>query len=222
MANATVSFPAETRTAEKKSNVTNLRTSGMIPAIVYSKGEPGTALQLNEHDFVMMLKEHSGENMMLDLQIDGGDARHVLVKEIQHHPLSNKILHVDFHEISLDRMIKVDVVIEFEGTPVGVTQGGGTLDIQTRNVEVECKASELVDHLSLDVSKLKIGDHVSASDLTLPANYVLLTPETASLATVLPPRVVKDSEESDEDAASEPEVVGAGSDDGSEEGSDDA
>jgi len=203
MANDTVSFPAETRAAEKKSDVTELRNTGFIPAIVYSKGESGTPVKLNEHDFEMMLKQHSGENMMIDLVVDGGKARHVLLKEIQHHPLSNRILHVDFHEISLDRLVKVHVVVDFQGTPVGVAQGGGTLDIQTREVEVECKASAIVDNLPVDVSELEIGSSISAADLTLPAGYTLLTAENVSLANVLAPRVSAASGTSEEEGSEE-------------------
>ncbi len=209
MANDTVSFPAETRAAEKKSDVTDLRNDGFIPAIVYSKGEAGTPVKLNEHDFEMMLKQHSGENMMIDLVVDGGKARHVLLKDIQHHPMSQRILHVDFHEISLDRLVKVHVVVDFQGTPVGVTQGGGTLDIQTREVEVECKASAIVDSLPLDVSGLDIGNNVTVADLSLPEGYTLLTAETVSLANMLAPRVKADAGTSEggategEDAASE-------------------
>lgn len=189
MATDTVSFPAETRAAEKKSDVTDLRNAGFIPAIVYSKGEAGTPVKLNEHDFEMMLKQHSGENMMIDLVVDGGDARHVLLKDIQHHPMSQRILHVDFHEISLDRIVKVNVVVDFQGTPTGVVNGGGTLDIQTREVEVECKASAIVDSLPLDVSALEIGASVTVAELNLPEGYTLLTAEDVTLANVQAPRV---------------------------------
>jgi large subunit ribosomal protein L25 len=218
MVNHTVSFQAEPRVAEKKSDITETRNAGFIPAVIYSKGNAGATVKLNEHDFKMMLKHHSGENLMIDLQISGGEALHVLIKEIQHHPLTRRMLHVDFHEISLSRIIKVEVAIELEGVPVGVSQGGGTLDVQHREVEVECKASDLVEHISIDVSGLKIGDHISAGDLTLPEGYTLLTPETTSLAAVLKPRVAADAEGEEEDAVSEPEVItGATADDETED-----
>lgn len=208
MANDTVSFQAESRPAGKKSALTELRDGGYIPAVVYSKGEAGAAVKLNEHDFEMMLKHHSGENLMIDLSVDGGKPQHVLIKEIQHHPLTQKILHVDFHEIRLDRLIQVDVPLAVVGTPVGVTQEGGTLDVQHRDIEVECKASDLVDEIEIDVSGLKIGDHIAAGDVTLPAEYTLLTGAEISLVTVLKPRLkAEESEEEGGDAAGEPEVL---------------
>lgn len=210
-----VTFQAESRVADRKSDLTNLRENGFIPAVVYSKGQEGTPVQLNEHAFGMMLKHHSGENLIIDLEIDSAKPKHVLIKEIQHHPLTSRILHVDFHEISLNRVIKVLVAIEFAGTADGVINGGGTLDIQTREVEVECKASELVESLEVDVTSLGIGDSLSVGDIPLPAGYTLLTPAEQSIATVLKPRVSADAGASEDGEAAEggePEVITAASD----------
>lgn len=222
MANDTVSFQAESRAAGKKSDLTRLRDNGFIPAVVYSKGADGAAVKLNDHDFRMMLKHHSGENLMIDLTVDGGKARHVLIKDIQHHPLTQNILHVDFHEIRLDRLIKVEVPLNVVGTPEGVTQEGGTLDVQHREIEVECKASDLVDEIEVDVSALMIGDHIAAGDVTLPADYTLLTGPDISLVTVLKPRLKSEEEEEEEaaDAAAEPEVLTEKSEEEDEEGGD--
>jgi large subunit ribosomal protein L25 len=224
MVQDTVTFQAKSRTANRKADLTTVRENGFIPGIVYSKGQEGKNVQLNEHDFVQMLRHHSGENLIIDLNVDGSDAQHVLIKEIQHHPLTSRILHVDFHEISLDRMIKVMLTVECVGTPEGVTSGGGTLDIHTREIEVECKASDLVEQVEVDVSHLKIGDHISVADIQLPADYELLTSEEQSVAAVLAPRVVEETEEESEDAAGaagEPEVL-TGSSDEEEDDSEDS
>ena len=224
MANDTVFFQAESRVTGTKADLSDVRNNGAIPGVIYSKGNDGDAIKLNEHNFMMMLKKHSGENLMIDLEIDGTKAKHVLIKEIQHHPMTQRILHEDFHEISLDRMIRVDVHLEVEGTPVGVSEEGGTLDIQHREVEVECKASDLVEHFVVDVSELKIGDSVSAGDITLPAGFTLLTSPEISIAAVLKPRLKADEEEAEGEegaAGAEPEVLTEKSDDEGEESSED-
>ncbi|MEX2606424.1 MAG: 50S ribosomal protein L25 [Kiritimatiellia bacterium] len=214
-----VAFKAESRSADKKSALTRLRAEGFIPGVIYSKGAVGETVQLNEHDFNMMLKHHSGENLMIDLKIGSDSNRHVLIKDIQHHPMTARIVHVDFHEISLDRMIKVMVPLEFVGKPFGVTQGGGTLDVQTREIEVECKASDLVEAFEVEVSALKIGDHLTVADVKLPEGFELLTPEEISIATVLKPRVAADEgdEEDEVSELTEPEVITGASDEEEEE-----
>jgi len=219
MVNQNVAFKAESRTAGHKSDLTALRSEGFIPAVIYSKGAAGEPVQLNAHDFNMMLKHHSGENLMIELEVGGSAARNVLIKEIQHHPMTARIVHVDFHEISLDRMIKVMVTLDFDGTPKGVTTGGGTLDVQTREIEVECKASDLVESFVVDVSELEIGDHLTVADVKIPEGFELLTEGEISIATVLKPRIAADEEESEDEAASaEPEVITAASDEEDEEG----
>ncbi|WFB36086.1 50S ribosomal protein L25 [Kiritimatiellota bacterium B12222] len=207
MVNQNVAFKAEARTTGHKSDLTNLRTGGFIPAVIYSKGKQGEAVQLNEHAFNMMLKHHSGENLMIELQLGDNDTRNVLIKEIQHHPMTARIVHVDFHEISLDRMIKVMVALEFDGTPKGVLSGGGTMDVQTREIEVECKASDLVESFLVDVTDLGIGDSLNVGDVKLPEGFVLLSDADISIATILKPRVSAGSDDAEEEAASEPEVL---------------
>jgi len=210
MVNQNVAFKAETRTSEHKSDLTNLRLEGFIPAVIYSKGAAGETVQLNAHDFNMMLKHHSGENLMIELQVGSGAARNVLIKEIQHHPMTARIVHVDFHEISLDRMIKVLVSLDFDGTPKGVLTAGGTLDVQTREIEVECKASDLVESFLVDITALEIGDHLTVADVKLPEGFDLLTEGSISIATVLKPRVASDEDGEDTEAvAGEPEVITA-------------
>jgi len=221
MVNQNVAFKADSRTSGHKSDLTSLRNDGFIPAVIYSKGAAGETVQLNEHDFNMMLKHHSGENLMIELQVDAGAARNVLIKEIQHHPMTARIVHVDFHEISLNRMIKVMVALDFEGTPKGVLSSGGTLDIQTREIEVECKASDLVESFVVPVEDLEIGDHLTVADVALPEGFELLTEGDISIATVLKPRVASEEEEGEEEegeaSASEPEVITAAKDEEGEE-----
>lgn len=208
MVNQKVAFQAESRTSDHKAELTRLRAEGFIPAVIYSKGSAGETVQLNEHAFNMMLKHHAGENLMLDLKVGDGASRNVLIKEIQHHPMTARIVHVDFHEISIDRLIKVMLSLDFEGTPKGVSMGGGTLDVQTREIEVECKASDLVESFVVDVSELAIGDHLQVSDVKLPEGYELLSEGSISIATVLKPRVAADEGDTEDEVATEPEVIG--------------
>ncbi len=191
MSSDAITFDAQTREPGKKSDLTELRASGFIPAVMYADGNAAVNISLNEHEFGLLLKRHSGESLMIQLSVDGAAAKNVLIKDIQHHPLTSRMLHVDFHEISLDRRVKVMLPVSLVNTPVGVSSGGGTLDIQTREIEVECKASDIVEALEVDVTGLDIGENLLVSSVTLPEGFVLQTPGNVSIATVLKPRVSK-------------------------------
>ena len=201
---------AETRPVGTKGGLTRLRANGQIPAVIYGDGKPAETVALNSHAFTLMLQHHSGENMMMDIEVAGSTPRHVLLKQVQHHPISKKILHVDFHEISMDRKVKVSLPLNLVGTPVGVSKSGGTLDTQLREIEIECKASELIEELDVDVSELAIGDNLTVDSVTLPAGFRLITPGHVSIAAVLKPRVAAAGEDdAATDSPSQPEVITA-------------
>lgn len=200
---------AEPRTVGAKSELTRLRAAGLFPAVVYGEGKSAIPVQIETHAFQMMLRHHQGENLMLDLQIGDEAPRHVLMKQVQHHPMSSQIVHIDFHEVGLNRKVKVHLPLNLIGTPAGVSRSGGTLDIQFRELEVECKAAEMLEELDVDISALNIGDHLTADQVILPESFRLITPGHVSIATVLKPRVGGVEEESaDAGAATEPEKIG--------------
>jgi large subunit ribosomal protein L25 len=207
MVKAEIPFQAHPRELGAKSNNTRLREEGMVPAVVYADGKPAVAVSLNEHDFNMMLHRHHGENLMIDLKVGDSPALHVLIKEIQHHPMTSRVLHVDFQSVSLDRKIKIHLPLNLTGTPIGVSRNGGTLDIQFRNIEVECKASDIIEELDVDVSAMELGEHLTADKIVLPAGYRLITPKHISVAAVLEPRVATEDEAAAAPAAAEPEKI---------------
>lgn len=199
---------AEPRAMGAKSELTRLRAAGNFPAVIYGEGKEATPVQLEAHTFEMMLRKHTGENLMLDLQVGEEAPRHVLMKEVQHHPMTGTIIHIDFQEVGLNRKVKVHLPLNIIGIPAGVSRTGGTLDIQFRELEVECKASEMLEELDLDVSKLEIGDHLTASQVPLPAGFRLITPKHISVATVLKPRVADADDDAASAATAEPEKIG--------------
>lgn len=205
---------AQRRSPGLQSDLSQLRNAGNIPGVLYGEGKEAVGISINEHDFMMMLKHHQGENLMLDVQIEDEAPRHALLKQVQHHPITARILHVDFHEIGMNRKVKVHLPLNLTGTPVGVSKSGGTLDVQFRELEVECKASEMLEELDVDVSELTIGDHLTAGQVALPEGFRLITPKHVSIATVLKPRVGgTDEDTSAGEAAGQPEVIGEKSDD---------
>jgi len=201
---------AEARPVGVKSELTRLRAAGKFPAVVYGEGKAAIPVQIETHGFEMMLRKHTGESLMLDLQIGDETPRHVLMKQVQHHPMTSAIIHIDFHEVGLNRKVKVHLPLNIIGIPEGVSRTGGTLDIQFRELEVECKASDMLEELDIDVTGMNIGDHLTAGQVKLPEGFRLITPKHISVATVLKPRVGGvDDDETTGAAAAEPEKVGA-------------
>ncbi|MBU0676769.1 MAG: 50S ribosomal protein L25 [Verrucomicrobia bacterium] len=213
---------ATKREAGGTSEARGLRREGRIPAVVYTSGKAAKSVALNERDFEAMLRHHTSENVIVDLDIEGDKVRHVLLKEVQHHPVSGSILHIDFYEVKKGQKIKVDIPVELVGEPIGVTRDGGVLEHVLREVEVECLPKDLVEQFALDVSGLEIGDHLLVKDLAVdPSKYELLTDEDLAVAAVAAPRLVEEvtEEEGAEGAAgAEPEVIGEKKEDESEEG----
>jgi len=192
---------AKARAAVGSRAVRRLRREGWLPGVVIGEEAGGRPIQLNTHDFETMLREHTGENLILDLVTEGAKPHKVLLKAVQHHPVSGRLLHADFEEISMRKKLRVQVAVELVGEPVGVERDGGVLDQQLRTVEIECLPGDLVEKLELDVSGMNIGDSVHAADLSVGEKLALLTASDVTIASVLAPRVEEEPEVPEEEAA---------------------
>jgi len=201
----------ETRSATGTAECRRLRNAGLVPGVVYNSKCEVTPIQLNEHEFGLMLRAH-GDNMLLALDIDGKESKTVLLKEVQREPVRGGILHIDLIEVSMTEKIQVNVPIELIGEAAG-TEAGGILEQLVSEIEIECLPGDLVEKVQVDVSSLNIGQHISVSDLPLDANVAVLTEPSVALASVAAPRLEEEEEEEKEEedieGAAEPEVVGS-------------
>ncbi len=202
---------AEKRQSGGSSTANRLRRAGVVPAVVYGSGKSVRNIQLNEHVFSQFLRHHTSENVLVDLEIEGDQPCKVLIREIQHHPLTGKAIHVDFYELSMTKKVRVEIAIEVEGEPVGVTQQGGNLEHILREVEVECLPTDLVEAFTVDVSALEIGDSLSVEDLPIDrSKFTVLTAPDVAVVAVAAARVEEEVETApaEGEAGAEPEVIG--------------
>ena len=182
-----------------------LRKTGFIPAVVY--GEKGArSIKLNSREFSTVLQHHTGENLIIDLSVDG-DVIKALLREVQHEAVMGGLIHADFLEISMTKKMRVTIPIELKGEPIGVSQQGGILEHLLRHIEVECLPGDLVDSFDVDVTGMALGKTMLIRDLTLDAKFTVLTAGDVAVATVVAPREEK-VEEAAADAAATPEVIG--------------
>ena len=191
----------EPRTETGKNVNRRLRASEMIPAVVYGGGAGSTPISVSPKEIVSMLKSASGENTLFDIDV-AGKRRRVILKDYQVQPVTGRLLHADFYEVALDKVLLVRVHVELEGTPIGVKVEGGVLDFITREIEMECLPTQIPDKISVDVSELALGKHVRVSQLTLPDNVKCVTDPDVVVAHVVAPRAEVE-ETPEEDAAVE-------------------
>jgi len=172
-----VKLSATRRTGTGRSAVRKIKAQGAVPAIIYGGKNKPEALQASKRDISLMLGHASGENILVELEIEGEKAgRLALVQEVQHAPLGGDILHVDFHAISIDEMIEADVPLEPTGTAEGVKTFGGLLEQALRSLEIECLPKDLPDVITVDVSHLNIGDAIHVREIPLPQGVTTRVP----------------------------------------------
>ena len=200
---------AKTRAEKGSASAGRLRRTGWFPAVVYGEGRPGLDIQLNEHDFVMMLRSHRSENMIVDLTVEGKDKPlKVMLKAMQHHPLTGRVIHVDFYEVSMTRKIEIDVPVKLVGVPTGVANEGGILEHVLRTLTVQCLPGDLIEEFALDVADLHIGKTLRVRDVPVDAaKYKVLSDPDQVVAAVAAPRT---EEEEKAEAEAEAGVAAAG------------
>ncbi|PYJ56347.1 MAG: 50S ribosomal protein L25 [Verrucomicrobia bacterium] len=203
-----VKLKAETRTNVGRSAVRKLRARGLIPAVIYGgKNEP-QALQVAAREINAMMSHASGENVLVELEIEGeGSSRTALVQEVQHSPVGGEIRHVDFHAISMDQMIQAEVPLEAMGTAVGVKTFGGLLEQSLRALAIECLPADLPDRITVDVSQLNIGDSIHVRDIQLPSGVTAKVQPDLTAFSVVAPVVEEEPVVAEAEAAAGPEVI---------------
>jgi large subunit ribosomal protein L25 len=200
----------ETREGSGKRIAKDLRNKELIPAVVYKGGKDAVKLQLAAADLVKVLRTKAGENVIVTLKITGGDSKAkdktVVIKEIQREPIKNRILHVDFNEISLTEALKVNVPLAAHGEPEGKKEGG-TLEHVMWELQIECLPADIPEKIEVDVSKMKIGDSIYVKNITAPEGVKVLTDPELIAMIVKPPKVEAPKEEVTAEAATEPELI---------------
>jgi large subunit ribosomal protein L25 len=164
-----VKLKAEKRSDTGRAATRKLKARGIVPAVIYGSKEKPQPLQVSARDINVMLSHASGENILVELEIEGEkSAKTALVQEIQHAPLGGNVLHIDFHAVSMDEKIHAEVPLEATGIATGVKNFGGLLEQSLRLLAVECLPRDLPDRITVDVSNLNIGDTIHVRDIQMP------------------------------------------------------
>lgn len=143
-----------------------LRAENRIPAVVYGHGSDPLSVSVDRWEFRTLVKA-AGTNALINLDIDG-DKQLSIIKELQQHPVKDRVLHIDFQLIRRDESIVVEVPIEFLGEPTELIRIGGLMQQQMTSLTVNAPAGEIPASLEADVSELEEGGSIRVGDIALP------------------------------------------------------
>ncbi len=185
-----------------------LREDGRIPAIIYGRQAAAQNLEVNAKEMEDLIHHSASENLLVDLAIkdDARPQRLALVQEIQHHPLTGKVLHVDFHEVAATEKVAIMVPVETVGEAEGVKTEGGVLEHVLFRIKVRGLPKDLPEEITVDVSHLKIGQAIHLGEIPTPAGCEIVGDKHISVIAVAAPRT--EEEEAAEAAAAAEAVPG--------------
>lgn len=181
---ATVSLDAKTRTDTGKGAARKLRAKGLMPAVVYSFGSEATPIAIEPDAIEMAFQKTQDRNTLVELAFADGAKRTCLVRDVQRHPVTRRLEHIDFYQLESDRPVTVKVDVNPVGTAVG-TKIGGRLRVIKRHLQVRCKPADIPRAIDIDVTEMVVGDLRKISDITPPKGCELVADADANVLAII-------------------------------------
>jgi large subunit ribosomal protein L25 len=180
---------SEPRDGVGKGVARKLRMQGRLPAVLYGRKDAPVGLSLNEVEMKGILRKHP-DSAIVDLSIAGGTTINAIVRDVQRHPASGKLVHIDLQRIRLDEKLRLEVHVNVTGNPAGVKDQGGILEHGSRTLNVMCLPTQIPAAFEVDASALLIHQAIKIKDITAAYPDVeFLDDDETMLATVIPPNV---------------------------------
>jgi large subunit ribosomal protein L25 len=213
-----VALKAYPRSQVQRAEVKKLRTAGRVPATIYGRQAKPQNLEVGFDDITDLLHHSVSENLLVDLSVenDARSKRLALVQDVQHHPLSGKVLHVDLHEVAEDEKVMVNVPVETTGEAAGVKTGGGTLEHVMHKLKVRCLPKDLPEQILIDVTALEIGKSVHIGEVKAPEGVEILGDKSRAVVAVTAPRAEEEVAATTTPAAGDVEMLKEKKEDGAE------
>ena len=208
-----VSLSGSLRENVGKKDAKAIRNADRVPCVIYG-GDTQTHLSVKQTDMHKLV--YTPNVNIIKVDVDGKSVRTV-IQDIQHHPVTDKINHVDFIELKDDKKVKVNIPVNLEGRAIGVLNGGKLSQV-FRTLKVYALPGKLPDAITVDISSLKIGMSIRVSDLMTDSLEILNAPN-AVVCGVKMSRGATEEEEEEEAALAAAEAAGEGEGaEGAEEG----
>ena len=171
-----------------------LRNADKVPCVLYG-GENPLHFSANELDFSKLVYTPNAHTVVLD--INGDQKINAILQDIQFHPVSDKILHVDFYQLSDDKEVNMEIPVIIQGSAPGVMLEGGTLVISKRKLKVRALPKNLPDFINVDISSLKLGNKTTTAELES-EDFTILHPDNTVVCKVRTSRASMSIEEEEE------------------------
>ncbi|MEX0655417.1 MAG: 50S ribosomal protein L25 [Phycisphaeraceae bacterium] len=179
-----------------------LRKEGALPAVIYGHKQDPQSVAVDYRQFSDLLDDNAH---LVEIHLDG-KTEPCLIKDVQWDHLGVKLVHVDLARVDLTEEVEVEVELELTGEPKALEQAGAILDHPLQSIEIACRADAIPEIIKHDISELAVGDAVTVADLKLPAGVRAVTDAETVIAHI---QVMEElSEEEEEAAEAEPEVIG--------------
>ncbi|RXT09004.1 50S ribosomal protein L25 [Ammoniphilus sp. CFH 90114] len=197
---------AELRNNQSCSELNQLRNNGRIPAVLYGLNQQNQNIHVDYSDIQQHIRRH-GKSSIVDLTMQDGTTEKVIINEVQKDNLKDRIVHVDFKRVNMNKPMVTTVPIALIGEATGAKQGG-VVQFQTRELEIRCLPTERPETIPVYVSELEIGSSITIADLDIPSGVEVQHEMNEVIVSIVPPRL-QPVEEEPTDEIQEPEVVGA-------------
>ncbi len=181
-----------------------LRNAGKVPCVLYGGDK---SLQFSADELAFSKLVYTPNVYTATIELENGEKHEAILQDIQFHPVTDKILHIDFYQLFKDKEITMEIPVKLIGTAPGVVDGGN-LRFPYRKLKVKALPDNLPDFLNADISKLNIGDKLYVTELD-EGNYSILHPDNTVVAQVRVSRLALDLEELDAEAEEGDDVLGA-------------
>jgi large subunit ribosomal protein L25 len=184
----TIEIKAISRSNFGKKETKSLRAEDNVPCVMYG-GKENLHFYAHENEFRSMI--YTPDVHLISLQVDG-KSYNAILKDLQFHPVTDKLLHIDFIQVSDDKPVLIDIPIKLSGVSPGV-KAGGRLKINRRSLKVKGLTRDFPEHLDIDISSLEIGQSLKIGDLSYD-NLLIMENKKSMIVSVATSRVVQKEE----------------------------
>ena len=195
-----------------------LRKGGKVPSVLYYKGEEPLSLYVDKQ---LLYKAMKSDQRIYEIDINS-ESQYVMIKEIQYHPVTDEVIHLDFMRVRRSEKITISVPIILVGKSIGVTEGG-ILTQSMKQIEISCYPTNVPDHIEVNIDDLVLNASISVADISIDDGDVeIISPDNLNVASVITPREEEEPVLSDEDESGEATESAEGDEEKTDEGDDDS